>query len=122
MATGQRAFAGRSAAESISAVLHHEPGPIPAGTVPALFERLVRECLDKDPMRRWQSAHDVALQLEAIGAPGQPVSGAVSVRSGRSRTAMLGWTVAVVALGVALAAWWPGARAETPARERSNCS
>ena len=72
MATGVRAFGGDTAAGIVSSILRFEPPP-PSSLrpeVPAQFDRLVRECLAKDPDQRWQSAHDVALQLAAIAEPG----------------------------------------------------
>jgi len=68
MATGQPAFAGDTIAAISSAIMRVDPQP-PSSMrpeVPAAFDRLVRECLTKQPDRRWQSAHDVALQLAAI--------------------------------------------------------
>jgi serine/threonine protein kinase len=69
MATGHRAFGGRTTAEIASAVVHQDPPAISSEhvPVPAAFDRLVRECLAKDPEQRWQTAHDVSLQLAAIG-------------------------------------------------------
>src|SRR5205814_10697101 len=61
MATGERAFAGDSTPATTASVLHHEPPPISSkrpGAPPAL-DRIVRECLAKDPEKRWHSAHDV---------------------------------------------------------------
>ena len=60
----------------VAGILHRDPGPVSAAipNVPPSFDRLVRTCLEKDPERRWQSAHDVSLLLAAIaprvsGAP-----------------------------------------------------
>jgi Serine/threonine protein kinase len=68
MATGRRAFPGASQASIFSAILRDEPAP--ASSVvplcPPALDRLIRTCLAKDPAERWQSAHDVGLQLRAI--------------------------------------------------------
>src|SRR4029453_2236705 len=78
-----------------------DPPPISSviKDAPPAFERLVHACLEKDPDRRWQSAHDVALQLASIargalaaGAPQQPPP---------QGTQSLGWAVAALALIVA---------------------
>ncbi len=65
MLTGKSAFAGKSQLSMASAILEKEPDPISASqplTPPAL-EHTVRTCLAKDPEDRFQSAHDLKLQL-----------------------------------------------------------
>jgi serine/threonine protein kinase len=42
--------------------------PTASLTVPQALDRLVRTCLNKDPDQRWQSAHDIALELEWIAS------------------------------------------------------
>ncbi|HKB70540.1 MAG TPA: serine/threonine-protein kinase, partial [Thermoanaerobaculia bacterium] len=68
MATGQKAFAGRSRASLIAAILERDPAPISttAPMSPPSLDRLVQGCLAKDPDDRWQSAHDVMTQLRWI--------------------------------------------------------
>jgi serine/threonine protein kinase len=68
MATGRKAFLGASQASLIVAILSTEPPPLSSvhPTTPTAFDRLIRTCLAKDPAERWQSAHDVGLQLRAI--------------------------------------------------------
>jgi eukaryotic-like serine/threonine-protein kinase len=68
MVTGRRAFARRSAAETMAAILTEEP-PAPAATgqdVPPELDHLIRRCLEKRPEDRFQSARDLALALKAI--------------------------------------------------------
>ena len=102
MATGRRAFDGRHPRgdrrpPSCALILHR---PRPSGPeIPAPFDRLVQECLAKDPDRRWQSAHDVALQLAAIGDAGVTAEDAPGAR--RRPLAWLAW-----AASVAATAWW----------------
>jgi len=62
MATGQRAFEGKSQASLISAIMKDEPRSIIdlAPLSPPALERLVRQCLAKDADDRWQSAADLA--------------------------------------------------------------
>ena len=104
MATGRRAFAGDTTAGIASSILRVDP-PAPSSIrpeVPVLFDRLVRECLAKDPDRRWQSAHDVALQLAAIGEPiDRSETRAVAPR--RSRT-LLVWAGSIAATALVVAA------------------
>jgi Tol biopolymer transport system component/predicted Ser/Thr protein kinase len=72
MATGKRAFEGKTAASTMAAVLERDPAPISSlqPTTPAGLDRLVKTCLDKDPDERWQTAHDVKLQLRQISDGG----------------------------------------------------
>src|ERR1700687_1047488 len=74
MATGKRAFEGKTPASAMAAVLEREPAPISSvqPTTPPALERLVKTCLDKDPDERWQTAHDVKLQLRQITNDGSP--------------------------------------------------
>ncbi len=105
MATGKRAFAGKTQASLIASILKDQPAPISSfeGMTPPALDRVVRVCLEKDPDARWQTAHDVALQLQwiaeggsAAGVP-RPV---VHRRRSRERAA---WIAAAV-LGIAAVA------------------
>ena len=68
MATGQPAFAGKTRASLIAAILTSDPPPVSKlqPVNPPELDRVVRQCLVKDPDQRWQSAHDVKLELEWI--------------------------------------------------------
>src|SRR6204780_679436 len=74
MATGGRAFAGKSQISVASAILEKEPEPISSKQplTPPAFEYIVTACLAKNPEDRFQSAHDVALQLKWIAESGTP--------------------------------------------------
>ncbi|MGI8961396.1 MAG: protein kinase domain-containing protein [Bryobacteraceae bacterium] len=64
MLTGARPFHGDTAADLMSAILKEEPdlSKIPS---PAL-QRIVAHCLEKSPEQRFQSAQDIAFDLEAV--------------------------------------------------------
>jgi Tol biopolymer transport system component len=100
MATGRKAFSGASQASLISSIMKEEPAPISTiqPMTPPAFDRVVRTCLAKDPEDRFQTAHDVKLQLQWI-AEGGSQAGAPAVviarRKGRER---LAWVVAAVAV------------------------
>jgi eukaryotic-like serine/threonine-protein kinase len=68
MASGRRAFDGDSAAERMSALLKEEPPAwcSPGPNIASALERVVRHCLEKNPRQRFQCAHDVAFELEAL--------------------------------------------------------
>jgi len=77
MATGRRAFAGKSSASIIAAILGTEPAPLTTlqPAAPAALDRLIRTCLAKDPDFRRQTMRDVAIDLRWIaegGADGSP--------------------------------------------------
>src|SRR5262249_15658230 len=66
MTTGRKAFSGAARASLIGAILRDEPAPISRDQPlsPRSFDRVVATCLAKDPEDRWQTARDVALQIE----------------------------------------------------------
>jgi eukaryotic-like serine/threonine-protein kinase len=76
MAAGKRAFEGKTAASAMAAVLERDPAPISTvqPAVPPALDRLVKTCLAKDPDDRWQTAHDVKLQLKQIAESGSQAS------------------------------------------------
>ncbi|MFZ1053678.1 MAG: protein kinase [Candidatus Sulfotelmatobacter sp.] len=74
MVTGNRPFAGRSQISVASAILEKEPEPITAThpLTPPVFEQVVATCLAKNPDDRFQSAHDLSLQLKWIAGGKTP--------------------------------------------------
>ena len=68
MATGKRAFEGKSQLSVASAILEKDPAPVSSvqPTSPPALDFVVRTCLAKDPDARFQTAHDVELQLKWI--------------------------------------------------------
>jgi pimeloyl-ACP methyl ester carboxylesterase len=66
MITGRRAFTGESQARLISAIMTSELPPIDVlqPDAPPALDHVVGRCLAKDPDERWQSALDVARELE----------------------------------------------------------
>ena len=68
MLSGQRAFHGETPADTMTAILSQEPPELTStnrNVTPAL-ERIVRHCLEKNPEERFQSARDLAFDLETI--------------------------------------------------------
>src|SRR6201987_2770566 len=108
MAVGQKAFEAGSQASLIAAILEHEPTPIskvrPA--LPASLDRSVRTCLSKNPEDRFQSAHDLKLQLEWIREAGsQASSTVVPAPPLPRRSTRRAWIFALAgAIGIALLA------------------
>jgi eukaryotic-like serine/threonine-protein kinase len=115
MLTGQRAFTGSSSATVISAILTKDPPAVSAAMPisPPELDRLVRTCLAKDPPDRWQSAHDIELQLRAIGGSGA-ASGPIPVTPRSRRRAWIPWVIATLCAILAAAALLRGRAATRP--------
>jgi len=102
MATGKKTFSGATQATLIGSILRDEPRPISEAVplTPRALDRLVKICLAKDPEDRWQTAHDVALQLREI-TQGREHPETVTVRPIRSKVSRaLPWALGLVALGI----------------------
>jgi serine/threonine protein kinase len=116
MTTGKRAFEGKTAASAMAAVLEREPAPISSvqPMTPPALERLVKTCLAKDPDERWQTAHDVKLQLKQIAEGASQASATAAPVPQRKPKNAWAWVVAgilaVVAIGAAGAAYFESQR------------
>ena len=113
MATGMPAFAGKSRASLIAAILSSEPPPMAAlqPMTPPALERVVKKCLAKDPDDRWQSASDVASELNWIAEAGSQAIQVERVQTASRRWTRLGWLVAAALAVMAIAGvlvWWKG--------------
>ncbi len=91
MLTGAKAFAGKSQASLTVAILEHDPAPVSTlvPSAPAALDRVVRKCLAKSPDDRWQSAADLASELDWIaqgGAVAQVRTAAPGPRAWRGRS------------------------------------
>src|SRR5215475_10206467 len=102
MRSGRRAFGGESAIEVMNAILKEDPPELAAMNhrVPQGLERLIRRCLEKQPERRFHSAHDLGYALEALstssGAQAESQLEAAPMSMGRWRLlkdARLAWIV-----------------------------
>jgi eukaryotic-like serine/threonine-protein kinase len=119
MATGKRAFEGKSQLSVMTAILEQDPPPVRSvkPTTPPALDHAIGRCLMKDREERWQTARDLGRELKWI-AEGQSGTGlpapAVSRQGLRER---LGWIVAVVlALGCLALTWGLLSRTSQPAR------
>ncbi len=114
MLTRRQAFHGESAVETMNAILKEDLPEFPAmpqDLSPAL-ERLLRHCLEKNPDDRFQSARDLAFDLEALSADSgaRPGSAAAPVRFRRWWRPALAALMAMAALAAGLILgqrWWP---------------
>ncbi|MBV8545489.1 MAG: protein kinase [Acidobacteria bacterium] len=119
MATGRRAFDGKTKTSLIAAIVGGEPKPIREfqPLTPPAFEHVVTKCLAKDLDHRWQSASDVASELEWIGGITTVEQTAIDrgKRTTRRRAAVAGIVAtAVIAAAVAAAIVFRKPAAETP--------
>ena len=105
MASGKRAFTGKSQASIAAAILASEPQPISTAQPmsPPALDRVVRTCMAKDPDDRWQTAHDVGLQLEWIAEAGSKAGVPAPVVARRRISQRLAWALAGVATAAAIA-------------------
>jgi len=111
--TGRMAFVGKTASDTMAAVLDREPdwSALPEGT-PDGARRLLRRCLTKDVRKRLQHIGDARLDLEeAEAAPDVP-----STRGRRTFGAypLLGAAALLVALASGLGFWLGGRRTTAP--------
>jgi serine/threonine protein kinase len=83
MATGKKAFEGKSQASLMAKILETDPPPMAslAPMTPPALDHVVKQCMEKDPDERWQSAKDICEQLKWIseggsqaGIPAPPVT------------------------------------------------
>ncbi len=116
MAMGKRAFEGKSQISVASAILEKDPEPISATKplTPPAFDYLVASCLAKDRDDRFQSAHDVRLQLKAISQSPQPAPAMAPAQSPVLVPRLLSLS-ALVLLLAALAIFYLSQRATAPA-------
>ena len=120
LATGTPAFKRDTAAETMTAILREDPLELPepasrsSRLAPGL-ERTLRHCLEKNPEERFQSARDLAYDLESLS--GSTRSGSVSA-SPAPRMLRLPGAAALAAAAVLLAIGYAagrGLRAPSPA-------
>jgi Tol biopolymer transport system component len=120
MATGRRAFEGKTQASFIASILKDEPRPMtdvqPAN--PPALERLVRTCLRKDPDERRQTMHDVVLDLRWIAEAGgrdDALAGAARAPASRRRERLwMGLALLSLLAAAVLGVWRPGPQAPEP--------
>ncbi|MEW5978373.1 MAG: protein kinase [Acidobacteriota bacterium] len=105
MLSGQRAFQGESDVQTMNAIVTEEPPDLVGlnPEIPLTLQRILRHCLEKSPQQRYQSAGDIAFDLEMLAdAPLVPPLALHATRA--QRRDRLGWIAAVLALVLLAAA------------------
>ena len=115
MATGERPFKGDTGASIVSSILRDTPPDISGlnRRLPRHLGRIIRRCLAKEPMRRYQVALEVRNELEELkrevdtGVTGPAGTAGASAAGGRRLSpSLLGLViVAVAAVAVAASLW-----------------
>ncbi|HVE66397.1 MAG TPA: protein kinase, partial [Thermoanaerobaculia bacterium] len=120
MLSGERAFRGDSAVETMNAILKEDPPDLAsrARDLPPGLERIVQHCLEKDVEQRFQSARDIAFDLESL--TGSAVGRATAIVP-VTRRRLLPWLFLPAALLLAAAAFLAGRRTgSSPATARAD--
>ena len=95
MATGQRAFEGRTRTSLIAAIVSGTPRPVGelVPLTPPALEHVIRRCLAKDPEDRWQNAVDIASELRWISEVGSRAGEAAPVLARRKMRLRAAWAL-----------------------------
>ena len=129
MLTGRRAFQGRSAIDTMQAVLTQPVPPLPGGSTAtaegtAALQRIITKCTEKEPDDRYQGMKDLIVDLRAArrrlesssSAPAVTSAGGAVPAAGRTGGATLIAAVLVLlAAAAAAVAWWTNRPAATVA-------
>ena len=104
MATGKRAFEGKSQISVASAILEKDPDPISTTKplTPPQFEHIVRRALDKIPDERWQTASDIRGELKWVATSPSSIALPAAVTGGFAKRERLAWIAAAIAIVAAL--------------------
>lgn len=98
MMSGKRPFEGRSAFDTMHAILTSEPPPLEAGSSPPLspgLSTIIGRLLEKEPQQRFQSARDLTFALQALS-----ISSGTTTAAPRTERRTAGRTIAIVAAAV----------------------
>jgi Tol biopolymer transport system component len=102
MATGKKAFEGKTSASVMAKILEAEPPSMTSlqPMTPPQLDRVVKTCLAKEPDERWQTASDLCRELKWISDGGSKAGIPAPAASGQAWKKNLPW-VAAFAVAVA---------------------
>jgi eukaryotic-like serine/threonine-protein kinase len=106
MATGKKAFEGKSQASVISAIMASDPPPMSSlqPMTPVALDRAVKRCLAKEPDKRWQTASDLCEELKWIAEGGSQAGTPAPIVIQRKHRERLAWSAAAIAIVIAVLA------------------
>lgn len=109
MATGKRAFQGRTRTSLIAAILNGQPQPLTElqPLSPPALDHVIAKCLEKDRAGRWHSAHDIAEELRWTA-----VSSSSTTTPGKARSPAIPVLLALLAVSTAAAIYFASRRDE----------
>ena len=107
MVSGQRAFHRDTTAETMTAILKEEPAELstPGKPIPPGLDRIVRRCLEKKPLQRFQSARDLAFNLEGLSESSASGITAVKLPKRQPRQWLMPLVACVLLIAGAGAGW-----------------
>jgi serine/threonine protein kinase len=116
MATGKKAFEGKSQASLMAKILETDPPPMTSLSpmTPPALDHVVKRCLEKDPDERWQSAKDICEQLRWISDSGSQAGVTAAPVPEQKSKKHLVWAAGAVAIVVAVIAAAPFYLRRTP--------
>ncbi len=111
VAAGQKPFARKTAAETMSAIIREEPEPLAKlrSDIPPPLRWIVERCMTKDPEERYASTRDLARDLESVRDHISEVTSAAETplaRPGRGRRRVSPVLAGATLLAIGLGAGW----------------
>ena len=112
MATGKKAFEGKSQASLIAAIMGQDPRPMAElqPMTPSTLDHVVRRCLSKAPEDRWQASSDVMAELRWVKEVRIQVGPSLPVIAPASWTRAVPWALTILMAGttaLAVLSLWP---------------
>ena len=108
MATGKKAFEGKSQASLIAAIMGQDPRPMSElkPMTPELLDWVVKRCLAKEPDERWQTANDLMAGLKQTTEVGTSVDSFPSVSAPAAWKRVMPWSIAGLIAVIAGVGFW----------------
>jgi len=110
MITGTKAFEGRNRPMLVAAIGTLDPYPLSKTQPdsPPMLDHIVQRCLAKDPDDRWQTAHDLLVQLRWVAEGGDVLLARARQKRERRTVAVLATATFLVTVLVGVAFSWRG--------------
>ena len=122
MVAGEHPFRGDSPADTMSAILREEAKELTLvnPNVPPGLDRVIRHCMEKSPEQRFQSARDLAFQLDVLSSGSGTLPTVETDRPLMPRRTALTIAAALLLMLLAgLAGWFLRARMGSASEERA---